>query len=96
MHTLVVDHPRLVDDARVGVLPGLSQGAGPPFFVERLDQLAHFLRRADRAKFAAEAVDGVIGPETRQAIREYQKDRGLPVNGMITPELLSSLKKSYR
>jgi peptidoglycan hydrolase-like protein with peptidoglycan-binding domain len=37
-------------------------------------------------------VDGIIGEATRRAIREYQKDRGLPVNGQITPALLSSMK----
>lgn len=31
--------------------------------------------------------DGVIGPKTRSAIREYQNDHGLPVDGRPSPEL---------
>ena len=38
------------------------------------------------------SVDGVIGEGTRRAIREYQEDHGLPVNGRISLGLLSSLK----
>ncbi|MGE0487186.1 MAG: peptidoglycan-binding protein [Gammaproteobacteria bacterium] len=36
-------------------------------------------------------VDGVVGPKTRQAIRAYQADRGLPVDGQLSPTLVSSL-----
>jgi Putative peptidoglycan binding domain len=35
-------------------------------------------------------VDGVIGPQTRSAIREFQRDNGLAVTGRITPELLQA------
>jgi hypothetical protein len=37
-------------------------------------------------------IDGVIGPETRTAIREFQRDNGLPVTGRITPQLLQALR----
>ena len=37
-------------------------------------------------------LDGVIGAGTRRAIREYQRDHGLPVTGEITPELLDAMK----
>jgi peptidoglycan hydrolase-like protein with peptidoglycan-binding domain len=37
-------------------------------------------------------VDGVIGSGTRRAIREYEQDHGLTVDGRISPQLLSSLK----
>jgi peptidoglycan hydrolase-like protein with peptidoglycan-binding domain len=36
-------------------------------------------------------VDGVVGAQTRAAIRAYQKDRGLPVDGQITQALVASL-----
>ncbi len=35
--------------------------------------------------------DGVIGPQTRSAIREFQRATGLAVTGRITPELLQAL-----
>jgi Putative peptidoglycan binding domain len=38
-------------------------------------------------------VDGVIGPETRGAIREFQHDYGLTVNGRITPQLVQAMRK---
>lgn len=37
--------------------------------------------------------DGILGTRTIAAIRAYQKDRGLPMNGKITEELLKSLRK---
>ncbi len=42
--------------------------------------------------------DGIIGRGTSRAIREYQQDNGLRVNGRVTNELLSSMGisgKSY-
>jgi peptidoglycan hydrolase-like protein with peptidoglycan-binding domain len=37
------------------------------------------------------AVDGIVGPVTYRAIREYQKDYGLPVTGRIDDSLAESL-----
>jgi hypothetical protein len=36
--------------------------------------------------------DGVIGPGTRSAIREFQRDNGLPVTGRIDSQLVQALK----
>jgi hypothetical protein len=36
-------------------------------------------------------IDGIIGPMTRQAIEDYQRDRGLVVSGRINRALLESL-----
>lgn len=38
---------------------------------------------------------GVINEETRRAIREYQKDHGMPVTGLISPDLLFSMAIRY-
>jgi hypothetical protein len=38
-------------------------------------------------------VDGVMGPGTRSAIREFQRDNGLPVTGRIDSQLVQALKK---
>lgn len=35
--------------------------------------------------------DGVAGPATRQAIERYERDRGLPVRGDLTPALARKL-----
>ena len=36
--------------------------------------------------------DGIVGPMTRLAIRDYQRDAGLPVTGVASKELLDHLK----
>ncbi len=37
-------------------------------------------------------IDGVMGPTTRQSIRNYRKDAKLPSNALIDAELLNSLR----
>lgn len=50
------------------------------------------VQRALRKRgYYAGPVDGDIGPNSRNAIREYQADRGLYVNGRIDDQLLRSL-----
>ena len=41
-------------------------------------------------------VDGMIGADSRQAIREFQAANGLPVTGQIDPKLLKTLGVNYR
>ncbi|MSO73796.1 MAG: peptidoglycan-binding protein [Alphaproteobacteria bacterium] len=38
------------------------------------------------------SADGTLGARTKQAIRQYQKDAGLQVNGVASKELLDHLK----
>jgi len=40
------------------------------------------------------SVSGVLDPETRDAIRTYQRDAGLEETGEVTPELLAHLRDS--
>nr|WP_235578400.1 lytic murein transglycosylase [Pseudorhodoferax sp. Leaf267] len=42
--------------------------------------------------FASGTPDGVMGPATRSAIRNYQRSAGLPADGYPTPELLRGLQ----
>lgn len=58
------------------------------------------LSRADRVLaqesltklgFDTGGVDGAIGPNSRAAIRAWQKSRGLPADGYLTPQLISTL-----
>ncbi len=37
-------------------------------------------------------VDGVVGPKTRQGIRQFQRRRGLPVSGEVDEALLDALR----
>jgi 3D (Asp-Asp-Asp) domain-containing protein len=38
-------------------------------------------------------IDGVFGPLTNQAVKEFQKDHGLDVDGIAGPDTIKSLKK---
>ena len=38
-------------------------------------------------------VDGIYGQRTQQAIRQYQKDHGLLVDGQATPALMNHIKQ---
>ncbi|MDH3475755.1 MAG: peptidoglycan-binding protein [Rhodospirillales bacterium] len=42
--------------------------------------------------YDAGPVDGRVGPRTRAAIRRYQQDAGLPVDGLASNQLLDHLK----
>ncbi len=48
-------------------------------------------RRLQRRGFAVEKIDGIIGPNTIDAIREFQKSAGLSADGFPTHELLEAL-----
>ena len=39
------------------------------------------------------AVDGINGKQTREAIRQYQRDNGLLVDGQATPALAAHIKQ---
>jgi peptidoglycan hydrolase-like protein with peptidoglycan-binding domain len=44
--------------------------------------------------YNAGPVDGIVGKRTRQAIRQFQKDQGLPVDGEATASLLAIQESS--
>jgi len=39
-------------------------------------------------------VDGMAGPQTRAAIRSFQRDQGMPESGEVTPEVIDALSKA--
>jgi len=41
-------------------------------------------------------VDGIYGPKTRQAVRRYQQDNGLPVDGQVTQSLADHIDSLVR
>ena len=40
------------------------------------------------------SADGIMGQKTRLAVENFQKDRGLPVNGLVTAGLIKDLKET--
>lgn len=41
--------------------------------------------------FDAGIADGIIGPNTRRAIRDFQQDKGMEVDGQISSALIKKL-----
>jgi hypothetical protein len=65
-----------------------------PVYVERARQSVEYDVQGELARkgYYGGLIDGVVGSQTRAAIRTYQVDRGLPVTGRIDGALLRSLK----
>jgi hypothetical protein len=53
--------------------------------------IARVQQRLARAGYYRGAIDGVIGPRTRYAIRAYESRHGLPADGRIDNRLLATL-----
>ena len=52
-------------------------------------------RRLAHAGYYHGAIDGVMGPRTRYAIRAYERNRGLPIDGTISRQLLTTMGGRY-
>jgi peptidoglycan hydrolase-like protein with peptidoglycan-binding domain len=55
------------------------------------EQIRQIQTRLNNAGFNAKAVDGVWGDNTRQALRNYQKQQNLPGDGELNQQTLSAL-----
>ena len=70
-------------------------GASPERLLKRAGLLRSYTRAVQEALLAQGfdpgPVDGAIGPQTREAIRTYQGQNGLAVNGEVSRDLLASL-----
>jgi hypothetical protein len=53
--------------------------------------VAQVQTRLARAGYYRGAIDGVVGPETRRAIRAYQRSNGLRADGAISKPLIASM-----
>lgn len=78
------DEPEAEEPAAEEVLPAAQQRRGDPM-VERVQSMLIDLQ------LYAGAVDGLVGPQTRKAVEDYQKLAGLDVSGEITEDLLRDL-----
>jgi hypothetical protein len=53
--------------------------------------IAEVQRLLARAGYYHGAIDGILGPETRRAIRAYERDHNMPAYGVIDRQLLRTL-----
>jgi peptidoglycan hydrolase-like protein with peptidoglycan-binding domain len=69
--------------------------AAPRTLSGRTKRFASIVRRVQIALTARQlyhgALDGVVGPKLRAALRTFQGQRSLTVTGTITPETLDAL-----
>lgn len=57
----------------------------------RGDDVAELQQQLNALGFDAGRADGILGPETASAIREFQRNTGLSVDGIVGPETLRAL-----
>ena len=67
--------------------------ADRPLLPEELVALQSLLSKAG---YKVSIVDGVLGPETRAAVRAFQRDANLVEDGYATPGLLVQLRRHLR
>ena len=60
------------------------------------DRVRDLQRRLDRLGYRAGKVDGLFGPVTDAAVRNYQADRGLAADGIVGPMTLKDLRSRTR
>jgi uncharacterized protein len=72
-----------------------SEGASPNLFEAELERRARRDREVQQLLadlgYDPGPIDGVMGPRTRAAIRAFQADVGLPVDGQVSDELRAAL-----
>ena len=83
----------------VGLLSGRIAGAGPlksswPRGARnlRFDEKNEMQRLLTRNGFNTDGVDGIIGPNTIQAIRGFQRSQGLTPDGYASYDILKRLR----
>ncbi len=62
----------------------------------RGDDVAELQRRLNSLGFDAGKVDGILGPDTARALLDFQTNRGMSVDGIAGPQVLSELRSVDR
>jgi hypothetical protein len=79
--------PRGIYEGRVATPPRSTNDGGG----KDVSMAARVQRKLAASGYYDGPVDGVIGDGTRRAIRNYERDNGLPVDGRIGDQLLSAM-----
>jgi hypothetical protein len=79
--------PRGIYEGRIANPPqSTNDGGGKDY-----SMAARVQRQLAAAGYYRGAIDGIVGDGTRRAIRNYERDNGLPVDGRIDDQLLSTM-----
>ncbi|MDP2913383.1 MAG: peptidoglycan-binding domain-containing protein [Candidatus Omnitrophota bacterium] len=65
----------------------------PPITKEKGDKDKDIQRALKNSGFYAGAIDGKVGPRTKNAIKEFQKAKGLVVDGKVGSKTWAELEK---
>lgn len=63
--------------------------------VSKKEQLRQIQQQLDELGYKPGPIDGLMGSSTRAAIRSFQKEAGLPVNGQITEQTIYVLNLTF-
>ncbi|MGF1630873.1 MAG: lytic murein transglycosylase [Kiloniellaceae bacterium] len=77
---------------RIDGAPALSAAALPdeePVSLKAIEEMQALLNARG---YDAGKPDGLVGPQTREALRAYQAAQGLPADGYPTPEIIARLR----
>ena len=100
----VFDYKNVLKLDRFGQL-GLTGAAAPVLAVdtETAPEKKRVLRRGDRGPAVAELQsliflkdDGIFGPKTERAVRDFQEDKGLTKDGVVGPQTWKALIENDR
>jgi murein L,D-transpeptidase YcbB/YkuD len=75
-------------------LPVLRQGGGPRAAASRLQAIFNDFARADDDAPVFDET-GIFGPKTDQAVREFQRDNGLQVDGIVGKNTWTALLNQW-
>lgn len=70
---------------------GVYYSGGSRVYNGRNSVAAQLQQELARGGYYRGSIDGVIGNGTRRAIRAYERDNGLPVDGLIDQQLLETM-----
>jgi peptidoglycan hydrolase-like protein with peptidoglycan-binding domain len=85
----LIDHIRLTRE--ILAASGATDTAGLP---QRADPIRRVQTGLAELGYLPGTIDGFLGGQTRDAIRQFERDRGLPVTGDVTEALIAELAKT--
>jgi hypothetical protein len=80
------------DEPNIAAAEPLAVPKREPGVVTDKRNIAAAQRTLNQLGYNAGKIDGIVGPNVRQAIRAFQKDRGLVEDGLLTLTLADKLK----
>ena len=83
-----------VPQTSIARAPELSDKRSQPTSGEKRDLTANVQRLLNKLGYEAGPEDGIVGPKSSAAIRVFQRQVGLPVDGQVSQRLLKNLEEA--